>query len=410
MTIIYNIGIVLYYILIFLASPFNKKAKLWIDGRKDVFHYLKNNIPPKTKLAWFHVSSLGEFEQGRPIIEAFKVEFPDFKILLTFFSPSGYEIKKDYQVADYICYLPLDTPKNAKRFIQLTNPELVFFVKYDYWYHFLKQAKKSGAKLLLISGVFRNNQAFFKWYGAWYRQILTWFEQLFVQNTESAELLNKFGFTKNSISGDSRFDRVVQIAQNGKNIDVADAFTKNTLTIVCGSTWPADEEFLLKYIQETKHHIKLIIAPHEIHKAHIASIEKATKLPYILYSQANKSELQNSKILIIDNIGLLSSLYKYGNIAYIGGGFGVSIHNTLEAAVYKIPVIFGPNYHKFKEATDLIKNGGAKNFSTYSDLKKILDNLISDKLALKEAGITAGNYVHSNTGATQKVIEFLKIS
>lgn len=407
MTFLYNIGIHLYYLLALLISPFNGKAKLWIKGRKSVFHYLQDNINEDKKTAWFHVSSLGEFEQGRPIIEAFKEKYPDYTIVLTFFSPSGYEIRKNYNGAHLICYLPLDTKRNAKKFMKIVRPKLVFFVKYDYWFHFLKQAKKSGARLFLISGVFREKQAFFKVYGGWYRQILTWFEHFFVQNQESVNLLKGINITKTTISGDSRFDRVVQIAQNGKSIDIAETFSRDAMTIVCGSTWPADEELLIRYLSSNPD-VKLILAPHEIHKNHIDSIINLLDVPYVLYSDASNYNLNSARVLIIDNIGMLSSIYKYGKIAYIGGGFGVSIHNTLEAAVYGIPVIFGPNYHKFQEAKDLIECKGGNSFTNYDELKNLLNNFINKPGILEESGKASLAYVNSMTGATKRVLQYLE--
>lgn len=406
MTLLYNIGIQLYYLLALSISPFNKKAKLWINGRKGVLNFLEKNIDPKAKNVWFHVSSLGEFEQGRPIMEAFRAKYPEYKIVLTFFSPSGYEIRKNYDGADYICYLPLDTPRNAKKFIQIVQPKLVFFVKYDFWFHFLKQAKLSGARQFLVSGIFREKQAFFKPYGKWYGQILSWFEYFFVQNNESVELLKTIGITNSIVAGDTRFDRVVEIAQNGQEINIAKLFTEGSTTIVCGSTWPADEEFLIRYLNHNSA-AKLILAPHEINQAHINSIIDLLQVPYCLYSKANEEDVKQARVLIIDNIGMLSSLYKYGEIAYIGGGLGAGIHNTLEAAVYGIPVLFGPNYHKFKEAQELIDCKGAASFSTYQQLQEELDKLTSDTKYLTSAGNASSGYVTSMTGATKIIVNYL---
>lgn len=406
MTLLYNLGIRLYYLLALTISPFNKKASLWIKGRKNVFRYLEENIDHKAPKAWFHVSSLGEFEQGRPIIEAFKKKHPNHQIILTFFSPSGYEIRKNYSEASYICYLPLDTPRNAKRFIKLTKPEFVIFIKYDYWFHFLKQAHLSGARLFLASGIFRKKQAFFKSYGKWYKQILTWFEHFFVQNEQSKALLSTLGIDKCTVAGDTRFDRVVQIAEQGKNIDIAKEFSKGKPTIVCGSTWPADENMLAQYAAYNKS-IKIILAPHEINKTHIDSIASGLNVPYALFSEADNKNLDEAQVLIIDNIGMLSSIYKYGQIAYIGGGFGAGIHNTLEAAVYGVPVLFGPNYQKFKEAIELIQCKGGLSFSTYEELQTALDNLVGNAQALSAASNASKNYVSSMTGATTTIIDHL---
>jgi 3-deoxy-D-manno-octulosonic-acid transferase len=408
MTFFYNIGIRIYYFLILVASLFNRKAKLWIAGRSNTFKYLKKHFPAREDVAWFHVSSLGEFEQGRPVIEAFKKQYPNTKILLTFFSPSGYEIRKNYSDADFICYIPIDTKKNAKQFIQLIKPEYVFFVKYDYWYHHIKQAKNSGAKLFLVSGIFRQKQVFFKPYGTWYRNILRRFDYLFLQNQESEALLHSINIENISVAGDTRFDRVTAIAKNSKNIPIAKKFSAGSKTIVAGSTWPADEELLVKYIETSGNKAKLILAPHEIHSSHIESIEKLINVPYTLYSKADHADLEETQILIIDNIGMLSSIYKYGQIAYIGGGFGNGIHNTLEAAVYDIPVIFGPNYQRFQEAVELIKAEGAITISEYHELEHVLNNFLSNNIQLTDAGNAAGNYVHKNTGATRTIMRHLE--
>ncbi len=408
MTLFYSLGILVYYFLILVASIFNKKAKQWIKGRRGVLKLLRSKIGPNDKVIWFHVSSLGEFEQGRPVMEALKMEFPERKILLTFFSPSGYEIRKHYSGADIICYLPLDTFCNAQRFISIAHPELTIFVKYDFWYHMLRQAKKSGSKLVLISAAFRESQVFFKPYGGWYRKMLGWFDHLFVQNQESLHLLQRHNLKNCTLAGDTRFDRVTQIAHGSKEIEIAHAFSQNSFTIVCGSTWPADEHLLLRYIHETPHPVKLILAPHEIHEAHISAIEKQLKIPYAHFSKAREMNYLQARVLIIDNIGMLSSLYHYGQLAYIGGGFGTSIHNTLEAAVYGMPVVFGPQYHKFQEARDLLRCNGARTFLLYEELKELLDGFIENPGLLEESGKAAGNYVHIKCGATQTIMDYLK--
>lgn len=408
MTLLYSLGILVYYGLILIVSAFNKKAKQWIKGRRGVLKLLRSKIGPHDRVIWFHVSSLGEFEQGRPVMEALKKEFPEHKILLTFFSPSGYEIRKHYSGADIICYLPLDTFFNARRFIGIAHPELTIFVKYDFWYHMLRQAKKSGSKLILISAAFRENQIFFKPYGKWYRKMLGWFDHLFVQNQESLNLLKKHNLNKCTLAGDTRFDRVSQIAHGSKEIEIANTFSKKSFTIVCGSTWPADEHLLLRYLHETHYPVKLILAPHEIHHTHISAIEKQLKTPYALFSKAREMNYAQARVLIIDNIGMLSSLYRYGQVAYIGGGFGVSIHNTLEAAVYGIPVLFGPQYHKFQEARDLLLCNGARTFLLYEELKEMLDGFFVNSELLENSGKAAGNYVSSMRGATQTITDYLK--
>lgn len=408
MILAYNIGIRVYYLIVLLVSPFNSKAKLWINGRKNALKKLKENIDPTANYAWFHSSSLGEFEQGRPIIEALKKQYPDLKVVLTFFSPSGYEIRKNYTGADYICYLPLDTKRNARKFVKTINPKWVFFIKYEYWYHFLKQVKLNGSKLFLVSGIFRKEQLFFKSYGIWYRKMLRFFNHLFVQNTESATLLETIGIKNYTVAGDSRFDRVVEIAEQSKNIEIAQKFAEGAKVIVCGSTWEPDEKILLEYLTSTSGDVKLIIAPHEIHKSHIQQITGSIQLPFVLFSQANDADLKAARVLIIDNIGMLSSIYKYGQIAYIGGGFGVGIHNTLEAAVYGMPVIFGPNYKKFQEAIGLIDARGGFSINGFDDFKSLADNLFADSLILKTGGDAAGNYVKKMKGATTILLNYLK--
>ena len=408
MIILYNLGIRIYYFLILLVSPFNPKDKKWISGRKSMFKYLDEKIKSVDKTIWFHVSSLGEFEQGRPIIESIKKQYPGHKIVLTFFSPSGYEIRKNYTGADAICYLPLDTRRNARKFLGIVKPELTFFVKYDFWFHHLREARKINSRLFLVSGIFREKQTFFKAYGGWYRKMLHWFEHFFVQNDNSLRLLESISIKHVTVTGDTRFDRVIEIAQNAQTIEPVEAFCDDKTTIVCGSTWPEDEEMLIKYIQEEENDLKLILAPHEINKTHIDKITKQIKVPYACFSQREESDLKNARVFIIDNIGMLSSIYRYGQIAYIGGGFGNGIHNTLEAAVYGTPVFFGPNYHKFQEAKDLINQNGGVSFGSYNELKTSLNNYLKNPEDLKKSGAAAGNYVMKNAGATATILNYLK--
>lgn len=408
MALLYNLGISFYYFLVFIVSPFNPKAKLWIKGRKGTWKKLQNELDPQSEYAWFHASSLGEFEQGRPIIEALKKEHSDLKVILTFFSPSGYEIRKNYEGADIICYLPLDTSYNARKFLKLVKPKWTCFIKYEFWYNFIRQSIKSGSELYLVSGIFRPDQLFFKPYGSWYRKLLGYFTHLFVQNNESANLLSSVSIHNCTVSGDSRFDRVVQIAQQSKDIDAAGKFADGAKVMVCGSTWEPDEINLLKYIQKENQELKLIIAPHEIHKAHIEAIIDKIKVPYTLFSKSESADLKACRILIIDNIGMLSSIYKYGQIAYIGGGFGTGIHNTLEAAVYGVPVIFGPNHKKFQEAIGLIDEGGGFAYSDYNELKELLNKFSSDKTTLEKASKASNDYVNKMKGATDSILAFLR--
>lgn len=408
MTLLYNIGIRIYYLLILIVSLFNDKAKFWIRGRRNCLSTIKEKIDPNSEYAWFHVSSLGEFEQGRPIIEALKGRYPQIKIIITFFSPSGYEIRKNYSEADIISYLPLDTKRNARKFLKLVNPKWTFFVKYEFWHHFLKQTRKSNSKLYLVSGIFRENQLFFKPYGAWYRKMLTWFDHFFVQNEESADLLKSLGLLNTTTTGDSRFDRVAKIASESNEIGIISEFSKNSPVIVCGSTWGGDEDLLLEYLHTTELDVKMILAPHEIKEEKIKILTDKINTSYLLYSQANTQNISDARVLIIDNIGMLSAIYKYGQISYIGGGFGAGIHNTLEAAVYGRPVIFGPNYRKFQEAKSLIQCKGGNSISSQEELSVVLNNYLSDNKELNLAGKAAGNYVSSKTGATKLILNYLE--
>ncbi|MDA3779752.1 MAG: 3-deoxy-D-manno-octulosonic acid transferase, partial [Bacteroidales bacterium] len=357
---IYNFSIRVYFFLIKIASLFNNKAKLFVDGRKNLFNNL-NKIDSKNKLAWFHCASLGEFEQGRPLIEKLKKEHPEYKILLTFFSPSGFEIRKNYRMADYIFYLPVDTPKNAKKFVDLVKPDIVFFIKYEFWFNFLKEIKKNNIPLYVVSAIFRNKQSFFKWYGKRYRKELAAISHFFVQDDESKRLLAKININNVTVTGDTRFDRVYEISKQSKELPIINNFKNDTQVFIAGSTWKPDEEIITSYINKNHNKIKFIIAPHEIDETNIRRIENsiADNIPVVRYSNANEKDLSSVRVLIVDNIGLLSSIYKYANIAYIGGGFGKGIHNILEAACYSIPVIFGSNYYKFNEAVELVKKRGA---------------------------------------------------
>ncbi len=408
MIIFYDLGIRIYYLLVLVASTFKPKAKLWLSGRRNCINKIQQQIDNQSEYAWFHASSLGEFEQGRPVIEALKEEYPEIKIILTFFSPSGYEVRKNYDKADIISYLPLDTRRNAKRFIEIVNPKWTFFVKYEYWHHFLNQTKKSGSELYLVSGIFREEQLFFKGYGGWYREMLKWFAHLFVQTEQSAALLKSVGIENVTVAGDSRFDRVKQIAGQSKKIEIAEEFVKESNVLVCGSTWEPDENILTEYLKKGPENVKLIIAPHEIKKEKIENLVNNLPVKSVLFSQAEKNNLAGARVLIIDNIGMLSSLYKYGQISYIGGGFGTGIHNTLEAAVYGVPVLFGPNYTRFQEAVSLIERGGGKSISGVNELEKILNNYFTNQDLLSQDGKSARDYVDSMTGATTTIMEHLR--
>ena len=407
----YTLGINLYNFGAKVLSPFNEKAKLYTLGREGLFENLKQNVKPTDKNVWFHVSSLGEFEQGRPVMEKFREKYPDYKIILTFFSPSGYEVRKDYKGADYVCYMPSDTPKNAKMFLDIVNPKAVFFVKYDFWYNFLSEVHSRNIPLYIFSTIFRSSQVFFKWYGAKYKKVLNFFSHLFVQDEDSVKLLASLGINNVTIAGDTRFDRVCQITQNAQNIPIVDKFVEDNKVIVAGSSWPPDEGLIFTALEKLrgKHKIKLIIAPHEIHESHLAMIEKTPNFKYVRFSKAKEESVNEFEVLIIDNFGMLSRLYKYADIAYVGGGFGAGIHNILEAVSYGIPVVFGTNYKRFKEAVDLVSLGSAATIRNSEELFSVLDRYLSDSALLERAGKISDEYVKKNLGAADMILSNVEI-
>lgn len=409
MAFLYNIGISAYTLAIRLASPFNEKASLWVKGRKKIRERIGAVKKGGHPLVWFHAASLGEFEQGRPVMEALKKALPEVRILLTFFSPSGYEIRKNYAGADFIFYLPADTPRNARHFIRSVRPDAAVFVKYEYWYNYLNQLHRQHIPIYLISAIFRKEQPFFRKWGGLHRKMLHFFTRLFIQDEESARLLSSIGIEAFEQTGDTRFDRVKQIADAARTIESVEKFLNGSPAVVCGSTWSPDEDLLLDYINRDESAFKWIIAPHEIGESHIKSILDKCKKRAVRYSQEN-SDLSEAKVLIIDCIGLLSSIYRYGQIAYIGGGFGAGIHNTLEAAVYGIPVIFGPRYRKFNEAVRLIQTGGAFSIQNQTELDEVLDTLLRDDAITKTAGRKALEYVDSQLGATDVIMKFISSS
>lgn len=410
--ILYNIFLIFFRFGIRIAAIFNEKAKKWLVGRQNLLQILKQSIPGGEKIIWMHCASLGEFEQGRPVIEKLRATHPSYKILLTFFSPSGYEIRKNYEHADYVFYLPLDSSSNAKQFIDIVNPSLVIFVKYEFWYHYTNTIKKRNIPFLLISAVFRKKQAFFQWYGSLYRKMLTHFTHIFVQDKESKELLNDSGYQHVSIAGDTRFDRVAEIANHFEPIPVIEQFYRNYRLIIAGSTWPDDEKMLASLLNEINvPATQLIIAPHEINKEHLSQLKEIFPAA-ILYSQLPTSQSALSTTtspLIIDSIGLLSRLYYYAYITYIGGGFTKDgIHNSLEAAVYGKPVVFGPNYKKYREAVGLIQADAAISYTTAEELKQIITTLLNDNDDYLQKCNAAKNYVEINTGATDKIIHYIQ--
>lgn len=409
----YNLAIYLYAFVIRIISPFHGKARKMIVGHKQTYKILKEQIDQNAEYIWFHAASLGEFEQGRPIMEAVKKQYPNYKILLTFFSPSGYEVRKDYDGADVVCYLPFDKKRNVKKFLKLVQPKLVVFIKYEFWYNFVNQLYKRNIPIYMVSAIFRPNQIFFKWYGADMRKLLDKYTRICVQDENSKQLLNNIGKKNVVVCGDTRFDRVIDIKNNSQPLELIGLFSKQgtgekTKVFIAGSSWPKDEDVFIPYFNNNSE-LKLIIAPHEIDEAHLKYIESNLKRPFIRYSQATEKNVENYDCIIIDSFGLLSSIYRYGDIAYIGGGFGAGIHNILEAAVYEIPVVFGPNFKKFKEAHDLIGNGGGYSIKKQQDFNGLMDEFMQYNESLHAAGQHAGAYVQSNKGAVISVLRQMNL-
>ena len=406
MFLLYNSGIALYQSGIRLVSNWNDKAGLLAKGQKESFSVLQDKIVPGQQYVWFHASSLGEFEQGRPLIEELKRHSSDLKVVLTFFSPSGYEVRKNYAGADVVVYLPMDTPGNARRFLNMVKPVKAVFIKYEFWANYLTELNKRNIPTYLVSAIFRPQQAFFKWYGGWYRKLLSVFTHLYVQDKTSEELLKTIGVTNVTIAGDTRFDRVAEIAAQAKELPLVEAFAKGRMVLVAGSSWPLDEDILFDYFNTHKESY-LIVAPHVTSESHIEDICRKLKRPYVRYTKADEQSAAQADCLIIDCIGLLSSIYRYGQIAYIGGGFGVGIHNVLEAAVYGVPVIFGPNYHKFREACGLIDAGGGFSISETRQYAGLMDKLMQDNAYLTACGKKSADFVDRNLGATTLIMQKL---
>ena len=405
---IYNLIIYLYQFGVVIYSLFNEKVRKMWRGERDAFRVLREKVDPEAKYVWFHAASLGEFEQGRPLMEQLRKDHPDYKILLTFFSPSGYEVRKNYEGADIICYLPLDTITNARRFLRTIRPEMAFFIKYEFWYNYLHILKHRNVPVYSVSSIFRPDQVFFKWYGRQYGRVLNCFTHFFVQNEISKELLAKIGITNVSIVGDTRFDRVLQIKEAAKQLPIVEAFKQDAKVFVAGSSWLPDEEIFIKYFN-TRRDWKLIIAPHVIGEDHLKQIERLLESRKVVrYSEFSENSvyserLKDAEVLIIDCFGLLSSIYHYGDVAYVGGGFGVGIHNLLEAAVWDVPVFFGPNNERFQEAQALKQSGGFE-ISCYEDFEQQMNRFIDDETYLKAQGQLAGQYVKGKAGATWQVL------
>ena len=402
----YTLLIYLYSIFIRIVAFFgHSKAKQLFEGQKQVWNQLQTRLQPDERRIWIHCASVGEFEQGLPLMEDIRAQFPQYKILITFFSSSGYELRKNYTGADYVFYLPFDTRRNARRFLKLVNPEKIYFIKYEFWRNYLKFAKQHKIPLYLLSAIFRPGQVFFKWYGGWYRKLLTTVTHFFVQNEQSKKLLAKIGHTNVTVIGDTRFDRVCRIFDQARHFPEVERFVDGQICMVAGSTWAPDEKLLIHYINTENRNIKWIFAPHELHESKIDRLTGSIKAKTVRYSQLSSTNPADYRVLIIDNIGMLSSLYRYGAVAYIGGGFGKGIHNTLEAAVFGIPVFFGPTYKKFQEAVDLVALGGAIPITNDDKFTQQLNDLLDHPDKLKKLGDIAGAFVASGRGATAKVLQ-----
>lgn len=406
MGILYNIGIYIFKGLAHLISLFNEKYKLWINGQKGWYEKLKKEIKPGVDYIWVHCASLGEFEQGRTVIEGLKKESDQIRIILTFFSPSGYEVKKNYMMADIVCYLPPDTPGNSRKFIDLVNPSAAIFIKYEFWKNYLTILAERNIPLYLVSGIFRKDQHFFSWYGSFFRKILKGFTWIFVQDQNSLDLLDTIGLKNVSVAGDTRFDRVMEISGAARNIEAMVTFRGVEKLFIAGSSWKGDEEIICRYINSYPQKMKWVFAPHEVNGSNIERLEHLLKVKSVRLSVYSKDNY-DARVLIIDNIGLLSSAYRYAHIAEVGGGFGRGIHNILEAACWGIPVLFGPNFGNFREAVELIQLGGAKSFRNYDDFKQILEGWLDNERAYKMAASASSGYVIGNSGATVKIISHI---
>jgi 3-deoxy-D-manno-octulosonic-acid transferase len=408
MLFLYNLFVYFSEFILKIIALFSPKIKLFVNGRKDVFKILASAINPKDKTLWFHAASLGEYEQGLPVMEKIKLQFPNHKIILTFFSPSGYEVRKNNTISDITVYLPLDTKSNAKQFLRLVCPELVFFIKYEFWPNYLNELNNLGIKTYLISGIFRENQAFFSWYGGFYRNALTTFDYFFVQNESSKKLLQGIGFNNVKVSGDTRFDRVISILERDNSLDFIEQFKDNTTTIVIGSSWPKDEAIVVNFINQTNENVKFIIAPHNIKSEQIQELKNSITKKTVLFSEKENENLADFEVFIIDTIGILTKIYSYADIAYVGGGFGnPGVHNILEPATFGIPIVVGPNYSHFAEATALVNMEGCISITTQNDLNDTFNNLITNEDIRHEKGHICETFVQMNIGATDVVLRHI---
>lgn len=404
---IYHILINIVWFGLHVVALFNAKIKLFVRGRKQTFSILEDKLNPMEKTIWMHVASLGEFEQGLPILERLRAQYPNHKLVLSFFSPSGYEVKKNTTAADVVVYLPMDSLSNAKRFLKLVHPELAIFVKYEVWPNYLHQLKKSNTPTILISAIFSKRQIYFKPYGGFMRKSLQKFDTYFVQDDDSKKLLDSIGITKVQVGGDTRLDRVSEILERNNRLDFMDRFKNNQLCLVAGSTWPEDESILIDYINRTEERLKFVIAPHQIKPAHVAKITAALQKPSICYSALGDQNLKEVDVLIIDTIGLLTKIYSYANIAYVGGGFATGLHNTMEPAVFGVPIIIGPQFEGFKEAEDLVREGGIVPVSSKDSFSNLMNDLLTHPTTLQNKGKINSDYINSNKGASDLIMKYI---
>ena len=403
----YSLALYLYSLAVILVSPFHRKARKLVKGQWQTFRILHRQIDRNADYVWFHAASLGEFEQGRPLMERLRREYPHYKILLTFFSPSGYEVRHDYEGADVVCYLPFDTPGNVRSFLRLARPRMAFFIKYEFWKNYLHQCRRRHIPVYSVSSIFRPNQVFFRWYGRSYSDVLNCVEHFFVQNEQSERLLAGNGISGVTVVGDTRFDRVLDIFRQARPLPLVAAFKQDATVLVAGSSWAPDEDLIIPHFNAAPG-MKLVIAPHEIHEAHLKEIESKLTRPAVRYSQATEENVRRADCLIIDCFGLLSSIYRYGEIAYVGGGFGAGIHNVPEAAVYGVPVVIGPNNRKFCEAQHLLRAGGCLEVRDAGTYRATMDRLLSDRPYLEQCGRTAGEYIASQAGATERIFRAIR--
>lgn len=405
MKILYTVLIYTYIFLIRVAALFNSKAAAWVRGRRESTCFTRSPFSEDDRVWWFHCASLGEFEQGRPLIERVKRDKPEIKVLLTFFSPSGYEVRKEFPLADHIIYLPADTPSNARKFILAFRPEKALFIKYEFWYNMMQAAYDNGTSLYLVSAIFRSSQPFFRWYGSWFRKQLSLFSHLFIQDEDSARLLGRYGINNFTVCGDTRFDRVSSISKASTPLPLIEQFIEGKRVVMAGSSWPPEEEMIAGFVNRELTDARWIIAPHEIEREHIDTLERLFRVPVARYSASDADNINNAVVLILDNFGMLSSAYRYASIAIVGGGFGKGIHNILEPATWGIPVLYGPNHKRFREATDMVEAGGGIAFSDAGELSDTLELLLENELERKRLGLLSREYVERNLGATDTILK-----